>query len=48
MHYDAEELERLFVEGIAEAILDVVERTGATIVFAAPIRRRWRATTIDC
>ncbi|HAT3516173.1 TPA: hypothetical protein I8522_002736 [Serratia marcescens] len=38
MHYDAEELERFFVEGIAEAILDVVQRTGATIVFAAPYK----------
>lgn len=38
MHYNAEELERLFVEGIAAAILDVVERTGATIVFAAPYK----------
>jgi hypothetical protein len=48
MHYSGEELETLFVEGIAAAILDVVERTGATIVFAAPIRRHWRATIIDC
>ncbi|WP_340124684.1 hypothetical protein [Klebsiella pneumoniae] len=38
MHYSEEELERLFVEGIAEAIFDVVERTGATIVFAAPYK----------
>ncbi|WP_193143409.1 hypothetical protein [Enterobacter hormaechei] len=38
MHYTEEELERLFVEGIAVAILDVVERTGATIVFAAPYK----------
>ncbi|PUW01492.1 hypothetical protein [Cronobacter sakazakii] len=38
MHYSGEELETLFVEGIAVAILDVVERTGATIVFAAPYK----------
>lgn len=38
MHYTGEELETFFVEGIAEAILDVVERTGATIVFAAPYK----------
>ncbi|WP_336663453.1 MULTISPECIES: hypothetical protein [Enterobacter cloacae complex] len=38
MHYSGEELETLFVEGIAAAILDVVERTGATIVFAAPYK----------
>ncbi|QKN79803.1 hypothetical protein A8O29_000285 (plasmid) [Scandinavium goeteborgense] len=38
MHYTEEELERLFVEGIAEAIFDVVERTGATIVFTAPYK----------
>lgn len=38
MHYNKEELERFFVEGIASAILDVVERTQATIVFAAPYK----------
>lgn len=36
MHYTVDELEKFFIEGIAEAIFDVVERTGATIVFCAP------------
>ncbi|ELZ3956698.1 hypothetical protein UM677_001822 [Cronobacter sakazakii] len=38
MHYTGEELEMLFVEGIAEAIFDVVAQTGATIVVAVPYK----------
>ncbi|MDE8558931.1 hypothetical protein [Pantoea vagans] len=38
MHYTTDELEKFFIEGIAVAIFDVVERTGATIVFSAPFK----------
>jgi len=38
MHYSLEELERFFVEGIAEAIFDVVNSSNATIIFSVPSR----------
>ncbi|MGQ6551025.1 hypothetical protein ACUNEV_26345 [Serratia sp. IR-2025] len=37
MHYSPVELERFFIEGIAEAIFDVVEQTKSTIIFGAPL-----------